>query len=216
MRPSTPEGLPRPKWGFLFSTVAGAAFQKVSYGKKKGHTLIRMRFNATQLAQILVCRQDMVHALGVHMSCEYLREALPQVPGWDKEDRQALLANKRSWAPSAGYGYMGKEYLANALQPAVFVALLAGERGVDEAVLSAILPRDLQSSYCPAPPWLRLLTEVQGDVFVGVEPHGLFPLETGRVCVREGVPEEAILSFLTGGLYDLSFRLAQLFLPEAR
>lgn len=56
--------------------------------------------------------------------------------------------------------------------------------------------------------------EVQGDVFAGVEPHGLFPLETGRVCVRAGVSDEVVVNLLTNGLQDLSFRLSQLFLPD--
>jgi hypothetical protein len=198
--------------------VAGASFHKVSVGKKNKDYVIRVRFNAPLTAQILLQRQDLLNALSVHMACEYLREALPKVLAWSNgesiDDRNALFANSRNWAPSAGYAYMGQEYLAGALEPVVFVALLAGERGVDEAVLSAILPRDLQSLYSPSPPWLRLLAQVEGAVFGGVEPGGLFPLETRRVCVRAGVPESTLVDLLTNGLQSLSFRLAQLFCGE--
>jgi len=209
-RPSTP-GLPKPKWSYIFNAVAGAAFQKASYGKnKKGPSVIRVRFNSPEMAQLLVDRQELLHGLSIHMACEYLRDALPQVPSGS--NRLASFSSALNWTPNFPDG-ADRQYLARALQAVIFVVLMAGERGVDEAVLTAVLPRELQTT--PAPPWRRLLTEVQPDVFGSIEPErDPFLLEPGRVCVRKGVPSQLFTNMVTPcGLETLGCSLAALFAP---
>jgi hypothetical protein len=212
-RSSVSEGLPKPKWSFMFNAVAGSAFQKAAYGKKKGSSVtnvIRVRFNSPETAQLLVDRQELLHGLSTHMACEYLREALPQVQG---SSRLASFSSALNWTPNLPDS-ADRQYLARALQAVIFVVLMAGERGVDEAVLTAVLPRDLQTT--PAPPWRRLLTEVQPDVFGSIEPErDPFLLEPGRVCVRKGVPSLLLKNMVTEyGLEALGSSLAALFSPQ--